>query len=295
MITITVNEISEPYWIYKQKATMIHQWKYYNRALIPLTPPHESPNMSNFYEYFNKRNILFARYTTDYDLNYETEWWYCIKENSFDIDLIKSKRRYEIIKGCKNFYCEINKEFTNYADDLYKIACEAFSEYPENYRPEINKDSFFTYLKQCETDLSIDFILCKNKDEHICGYAILEKNKNCVNLQVVKTLPSCQKLGINAAIVKFILDTYLPEYYICDGERPLRHRTNYQEYLIKYFQFRKAYCILHIHYKTWLKIIIFIIFPLRSLLTRLSRIYSNKILYNIISILEQERIRRTFI
>ncbi|GHU75435.1 hypothetical protein FACS189461_1700 [Spirochaetia bacterium] len=226
---------------------------------------------------------------------YSTEWWYCVKDTPFDINAVKSKRRYEIVKGCKNFSCEIAKNLLLYADEIFDVAVAAFSEYPDEYRPVLNKVTFCRTLKTWEENQSINFIMCKDNSGRICGYAVIEKNKNCANLQVVKTNPICEKLQINAAIVKFIVDTYLPEYYICDGERPLRHHTHYQEYLCKYFEFRMVYCKLNIKYRAWFKIILFMMFPLRFVFYKISQIRNSKLLYNIVSILEQERIRRTFV
>lgn len=37
--------------------------------------------------------------------------------------------------------------------------------------------------------------------------------------------------------------------YICDGARSINHDTQFQNYLEKYFLFRKAYCRLNIAYK----------------------------------------------
>lgn len=48
-------------------------------------------------------NPYFARWTDNFDCGYETEWWYCIKDEPFDISKINSKKRYEINKGKKNF------------------------------------------------------------------------------------------------------------------------------------------------------------------------------------------------
>jgi hypothetical protein len=208
---------------------------------------------------------------------------------------LKSKRRYEIIKGCKNFKCNIINNLLNYKEDLFTVAIAAFSEYPERYRPKIYRNSFNNSLKLWEADPKIDFILCKNNNDIICGYAVIEKMKNCANFLVSKTNPIYEKQGINASIIKFVIDTYLPKYYICDGERPIRHLSNYQEYLCKYFQFRRAYCKLHIRYKTWLKYTILFLFPMRSFFQKLSQLSNSKLFFNISSIMEQERIRRTFI
>ena len=79
-------------------------WKYYNHAAIPVT-------------------ALLARWTTEFDCGYETNWWYVVKDNPFDINALKSKRRYEINKGIKNFNVK-EIEPMNYAD---------FQDYLEKY------------------------------------------------------------------------------------------------------------------------------------------------------------------
>ena len=38
-------------------------------------------------------------------------------------------------------------------------------------------------------------------------------------------------------------------FYICDGERNILHETSFQNYLEKYFGFRKAYCKLNLKYR----------------------------------------------
>ena len=79
-------------------------WKYYNHAAIPVT-------------------ALLERWTTEFDCGYETNWWYVVKDNPFDINALKSKRRYETNKGIKNFNVK-EIEPMNYAD---------FQDYLEKY------------------------------------------------------------------------------------------------------------------------------------------------------------------
>ena len=67
---------------------------------------------------------LLARWTSDWDCGYETEWWYCIKDTPFDISTLKSKRRYEINKGNKNFEVrEINQDQNG--DNNFNIEVES--------------------------------------------------------------------------------------------------------------------------------------------------------------------------
>ena len=44
--------------------------------------------------------------------------------------------------------------------------------------------------------------------------------------------------------------------YISDGSRAVLHETKFQDYLIKYFGFRKVYCKLHLKYKPGIKAVI---------------------------------------
>lgn len=84
----------------------MRNWKYYNHAALPTTPPHMAPDLSPIVSgdiWKLNGSPLFARWTTDFDCGYETNWWYIIKDQPFDINALKAKRRYEIKKGIKNF------------------------------------------------------------------------------------------------------------------------------------------------------------------------------------------------
>ena len=85
--------------------------------------------------------LLLDRWTSDYDCGYEINWWYVIKDAPFDISALKSKRRYEINKGAKNF---IVKEIvpTKYAEDIYHVSVAAYETYPKSYRPTIHRDRY---------------------------------------------------------------------------------------------------------------------------------------------------------
>ena len=78
-------------------------WKYYNRFVIMSDKyPHEILD-SNCIPWNSFKGAFVAQWTSDFDCSHETQFWYCIKDNSFDISKLKAKRRYEINKGIKNF------------------------------------------------------------------------------------------------------------------------------------------------------------------------------------------------
>ena len=64
-------------------------WRYYNHAAIPICASHEVPDLSPLEDrsIWNARGgaPVLARWTSDWDCGYETEWWYVIKDEPFDI------------------------------------------------------------------------------------------------------------------------------------------------------------------------------------------------------------------
>ena len=60
--------------------------------------------------------------------------------------------------------------------------------------------------------------------------------------------------------------------YISDGSRSINHETAFQDYLEKYFGFRKAYCKLHIAYNPKVKWLIKLLYTFRKILINLDGI-----------------------
>lgn len=245
-------------------------WRYYNHALIPTTAPHEKCiPMRNKREFWSNWGgvPLFARWTTDFDCGYETEWWYVIKDEPFDINALKSKRRYEINKGNRNFYVKhINAK--EYVEQLYSITTNAYEKYPKSYRPELSFEQFCEWTKDWDKHI-VWGAFFKETDE-LCGYAWCDEYKEYVDFCAMKTNPDFEKYGINAVLVYGVImdynDLLSKSFYICDGARSTMHETNFQDYLEKYFGFRKAYCKLNIKYRFPFNIAIKIAYYFRNLI-----------------------------
>ena len=274
----------------------IDGWNYYNHAAIPTTAPHENPYMTPI-EDGTIWNIdggipLLARWTSNFDCGFETNWWYVVKDSSFDINSLKAKRRYEITKGNKNFEVSEIDPIT-YAEELYAVRIAAFSAYPEKYRPSVNKELFISSLKHWNRYICVGAF--HRETNELSGYALLSRERDkYAAFHVLKTKPECEKLGVNAALVSGILkifDLFLENGgYICDGTRSINHESAFQDYLEKYFCFRKAYCKLHIRYNPKITGIIKLIFPFRKLLLKMDGI---GIIHSLNAILRMEEIVRT--
>ena len=82
------------------------KWKYYNHAMLPTLAPHENVDIKpildgSIWHSEGGGMPLLARWTTEFDCGYETEWYYCIKDTPFDLKSIKSKYRCDIRRGQK--------------------------------------------------------------------------------------------------------------------------------------------------------------------------------------------------
>lgn len=269
----------------------IKGWKYYNYAVIPTTPPHEIADMTdvkNGHIWKIGGGIpLFARWTSDFDCEQETDWWYVIKDTPFDINVLKAKRRYEINKGKKNFNVKIINP-TDYIDKLYEITVAAYSQWPEKYRPQVNESDFKEEVKRWKC---IVFGAFDMKNDFLNGYALLTETKHHSEFQVLRVRPEAERKGVNAAMVAGILEYYNDRlgkaFYINDGSRSIRHETAFQDYLEKYFGFRKAYCKLNIKYRFPFGFCIKILYPFRNKINKGSRLGSL-----ISGVLQMEEIQR---
>ena len=77
--------------------------------------------------------------------------------------------------------------------------------------------------------------------------------------------------------------------YICDGARSISHETAFQDYLEKYFEFRKAYCELNIKYNPKWKLTIKFLYFFRKIFRLLEGI---GIIHQINGIMKMEEIVR---
>lgn len=254
-------------------------WKYYNHAAIPTTEPHETVDLSCFDDgsiwKIDGGHPLFARWTSDFDCGYETNWWYVIKDTPFDISALKSKRRYEINKGKKNFEVRlINAD--EYPDQLLEVQIKAFSGWPEKYRPTVNPKQFKEDIRHW--DAYRVYGAFHRGSSALCAYALLKEYPGHLSFNVLRAMPEYERFGVNAAMVAGIIEDYnerlSKRFFINDGERSIRHETAFQDYLEKYFGFRKAYCHLHIKYKFPMGLLVSILYPFRNVISKDGKIGS---------------------
>ncbi len=280
---------------------MEKEWEYYNHALVPTTAPHVTPDTSwmkdrkKWKELAGGHYPLFARWTTDFDCEEETEWYCLIKDTPFDMMSLKSNRRSLITRGLKRVDVKIITP-ADYAAQMANVLIKAWQSYDESYEEKDDRKRLTEEFKELtEKNLgNSEYLGAFLKDtDTMIGYSIYDLHGDWVEYSVVKTDPEYLNTQVNAALAYFGLQRYMRPgvNYILGGWRTMIHETNYQDYLLKNFGYRKAYCQLHITYRPWMKAAVAVLYPLRGMLEKYSK---NKWLYYVWCTLKQEEIHRTF-
>lgn len=275
---------------------MIEGWRYYKHAMLSTGAPQESVNLQPIKDgsiWKQKGYPLFARYISDYDCGYPTEWWYCLKDSEYRIDTLNAKKRYRITKGRKFFIVKpINED--DYLDEIVDVQIEAYTQYPKQYRPNISRIELESENKKWKKQSHTLFGAFRISDGKLCGFSLVNEFEHYCYFVQQKTKPESEKDEINAALVDGILSYYNerlnPDFPLVDGQRNLVHDTAFQEYLCKYFGFRYAYCRLNIVYRNWVKFIVNALYPYKEKIKK----GKGKISTRIYSVLKMEEIARSF-
>lgn len=231
----------------------------------------------------------------DFDCPEETEWWCIIKDTPFDIMSLKSNRRSLITRGLKRVDVKVIIP-ADYADQMANILIKEWKYYDESYEEGNDRQEQTEEFKKltCDNLGNSEYLGAFLKDtDTIIGYAIYNLFDDWIEYSVVKTDPEYLNTQVNAALAYFGVERYMRPgiKYIHGGWRTMIHESNYQEYLLKNFGFRKAYCKLHIQYRPLMKLAVNVLYPIRGIIKKFSK---NKLIYQVWCTMRQEEIHRTF-
>ena len=270
----------------------VSDWKYYHGAAISALAPHLVPDSSPLESgEIWQGGVLFARWTSDFDCGREGEWWYVIKDTPFDPGALKAKRRYEITKGARNFTVRRIKA-SAWQEELWAVQSAAQEKYTPGTPPTKEEGARFK-AGMADWDQHILYAAFSREDDRLCGFALLIDQGRCLDFAVLKADPAAERLGVNAALIAHMLGDQTAfltgDGYISDGARSIHHATAIQDYLEKYFGFRRAYCRLHMRYRPRFSFLVRLAYPFRRLLRCFDRI---GIVHKINAILQMEEICR---
>ena len=231
-----------------------------------------------------------AVWTTDYDCGHETMFWYVVKDTPFDISQLNSKRRYEITRGNRYF---LVREIVpaDFGEEICSVIAEARKGY-SGASGSIDREKVISGVKNWKFYKVYGAFFREN--EELAGYMTVTRQGQHIGLCIQQAKPEYEKYQVNAALINKLLEDHAEDLsqgaYINDGSRNIQHLTHFQDYLEKYFQFRKAYCRLHIIYHPRIKWLVKLLYPFRKLLRRLDSI---KLIHKINGVLLMEEISRS--
>lgn len=273
----------------------IEGWKYYNHAMIPAGRPDEEPDLTPiengkiWSSVHDGGAILLARWTSDWDCGYETNWWYCIKDTPVALESLGKQSRKDIRKGIRN--CEVSIiERDKYLEQLYECYKQAWLNYKNAGKPSSKEVFFQNYMR---TDALTYWAAFENKSGKLIGYMSVSENETYAEICTAKFHPDYLHLQVSAAMYYTVLNYYLGKehiQFVSSGSRSINHITQTQDYKEKTFGYRKAYCKLHIEYNPKIKWMINAVYPLRNLLRRFDGVRSAHLLN---SVLKMEEIVRS--
>lgn len=254
-------------------------WTYYNHAMIPTTMPHEEPDLTplqtgELWNIHGGGTPLFARWTTDFDCENETSFWACILDKPFEVDQLKSNRRYKITKGNRNFYTRLlNSEDLEAMYDVY-LGCLP------GYGGAITPVSREAFLKEwgsiMQAPETVLIGACSRGDDSLCGYAHCIDRGKYIPISSFKSKVCEEKKNVNFALMDGICSHFREALengsYLCDGWRNVLHETEFQSWLEKYFQFRKAYCHLHLKYRFPVNLAVAALYPFRKQIAKIPKL-----------------------
>ena len=129
-------------------------WRYYNHAIIPTTLPHEEVDttlIKNGTVWKEHPKAILARWTTEFDCQKETDWWYIIKDGVYSVDDFSQHHKKHIRQAMKKCYVKkINAP--EMIDDVLRVHLEAIARY-KNYNKDIDKKAFIASIKEAEENV----------------------------------------------------------------------------------------------------------------------------------------------
>ena len=268
------------------------RWKEYNGALLPDAPANTEIKLTKAErrKLAGKTGAYFIRWISDWDRGKESSFWYVIKDSFGGMEELSSKMRNQVRKGYKNNIVEMI-DAGRLKREGYNVFSKAYSRYGNLGNP-FSEDEFRAWVDEMNGAGEYHFWAVFNSEANkMAGFACNRIRGGECGYSSLKLDPVYMKNYASYALLYEMNKYYLDDKgydYINDGARSILHDTNFQDFLISKFNFRKAYCRLHVHYKFPAGAAVAVLYPFRKLLFRSDKIASGKIG----AVLNQEEMRR---
>ena len=251
-------------------------FKEYNRLIVPFGPMNKNYSLTEqqIKGLNNNLNGIAVRWTGGFE-NSPGSLWYAVICNEFEnIRNMKSKYRNEVNKALSN--CEVKRiEAQEFSQTGYEVYLSAINNYSNQIVKTVSEEKF---KKAALLNSKFDDII------HYWGVYVEGKlagyssnyiyGKTEASYTTIKLHPKYLKHYPMYSLLYKMNEYYLQEEkmeYVTDGFRSILHETNIQDFLIKKFNFKKAYTRLHIKFRQPYSLFIKATFPFRIITGRIDK------------------------
>ena len=266
------------------------RWRENQGGLLPLSPPSSLIGFSedNSLNLLNSKQVFFVRWETAFDQAGESPWWHVIKDVPDALDKLPKKTRYMVRKASKTYEAR-PVQLKEIVDQGFRVYTKAYERYQTHERM-FSEDEFFKALKALPAQTEWWGVFDRKTGQLVAFSENYVENETCFYVTMWLE-PEAMAMFAGYLLFHEMELHYLQERgfkYISDGARSLSHDTNIHDFLIRKFNFRKAYARLNIVYAPWLGAAVVVAFPFRNLIKKVpfSPFKKASIL------LKQEKIRR---
>ena len=113
----------------------MNNWRKYNGALIPTTPPHIEVDLIDIEKKIQEEDVYFSRWTSNFDQKDISEFWYIICDEKLEIADYSRNTRSKIRRGLKQCKIKIiTKDIL--LKNGYDCYSSAFSKYNTHLSPK---------------------------------------------------------------------------------------------------------------------------------------------------------------
>ncbi len=248
------------------------EWINKQGALVPRHAPHIITTLTipEQNELLKKSGAYFLRWNSDFDVE-KTDFWYIIKDSFDGFNELSSKMRNQVKKGMKNnFTKQIDKRIL--LEHGYEVYIEATKRY-DTFESIMSKEEFYNYIDLLDERYYEFWGVFEKENNILVGYAQNYINNNTCFYEEMFYHPKYLK-NYSSYVLFFDLNKYYLEdrkfLFVHDGSRSLSHDTTIQEFLIKKFKFRKAYCNMKISYRRDVRLIVKLLYPWKGFIDKLN-------------------------
>ncbi|WP_345970027.1 hypothetical protein WCX72_12320 [Sulfurimonas sp. HSL1-6] len=266
-------------------------WVLYQQVLIPDVPPHVPVALSReeARELLKRSGAYFIRWISDFDRGKEMAFWYIIKDTPDTLESLGRKVRYEVRRGLK--HCTVRRTGADdIAENGWPVHVKAFEKYRSSAGPG-SREMFVASIRKMQEPFW-EFWSVLDPEGIMIAFAATRITEGCCKYDTVRFDPDYFHLNPSEALFYTLNDYYLHQKgvrYIDDGARSLAHDTSVQQYLIRKFGFRKAYCRMHVVYRPSVQLAVRLLYPFRRIIAS----FRNKFAARVTVLLKHEEVRRS--